>query len=170
MSSERFAVVETPISAAALLPLVADPGNGAVCTFEGTVRDHTADTSTTHLEYEAHERMAERVFAEIAVVAAERFEVFGIAIHHRVGRLEIGEVSVAIAVAAEHRGAAFDGCRFAIDQLKVSAPIWKKEFSPDGSSWVEGPSAERVEGPSPERVDDDRHPGHGSAAPEDSRR
>ncbi len=90
--------------------------------------------------------MAETIFADIAVAAAERAEITNIAIHHRVGRLEIGDVSVAIAVASEHRAAAFEACRFAIDQLKVSAPIWKKEFSPDGSHWVEGPTAQGVRG------------------------
>ncbi|MGD8330035.1 MAG: molybdenum cofactor biosynthesis protein MoaE [Acidobacteriota bacterium] len=141
---KRFAVSEEPISAAALRDLVAGPGNGAVCTFEGTVRDHTGDAATTHLEYEAHAGMAEKVFADIAAAAARRWKVAAMAIHHRVGRLEIGDVSVAIAVAAEHRTAAFDACRYAIDQLKVSAPVWKKEFGPDGSYWVEGPQAAPV--------------------------
>lgn len=144
MSLERFAVVDVPISAAALRELVVGAGNGALCTFEGTVRDHTGDTRTTHLEYEANASMATRVFADIAAAAAQRFGVDAVAIHHRVGRLEIGAVSVAIAVAAEHRAAAFDACRYAIDQLKISAPIWKKEFGPDGSYWVEGPSAAPV--------------------------
>lgn len=141
---KRFAVVEEPITAAALRELVAGPGNGAVCTFEGTVRDHTGDATTNHLEYEAHAAMAEKVFAEIADAAARRWDIAAMAIHHRVGRLEIGDVSVAIAVAAEHRVAALDACRYAIDQLKISAPVWKKEFGPDGSFWVEGPQAAPV--------------------------
>lgn len=141
-----FAVVEAPISAAALRDLVAGPGNGAVCLFEGTVRDHTGEASTAHLEYQAHAAMAARVFADIAAAARLRWSIAAMAIHHRVGRLEIGDVSVAIAVAAEHRAAAFEACRFAIDQLKVSAPVWKKEFGPDGSYWVEGPTATPVGG------------------------
>ncbi len=141
METRRFAVVPEPITAAGLRELVADPGQGAVCTFEGTVRDHTGKVATTHLEYEGHAGMAEKVFAEIAAAAQQRFAIGAMAIHHRVGRLEIGDVSVAIAVAAEHRAAAFDACRFAIDELKVSAPVWKKEFGPDGSFWVEGPGA-----------------------------
>jgi len=141
---KRFAVVEQPISAAALRELVAGPGSGAVCTFEGTVRDHTGEAVTTHLEYEAHAAMAEKVFADIAAAAARRWKVAAVAIHHRVGRLEIGDVSVAIAVAAEHRAAAFEACRYAIDQLKISAPVWKKEFGPDGSYWVEGPQGRPV--------------------------
>ena len=139
METRRFAVVPEPISAAGLRELVAGPGQGAVCTFEGTVREHTGGVATTHLEYEGHAGMAEKIFAEIAAVAQQRFAIGAMAIHHRVGRLEIGDVSVAIAVAAEHRAAAFDACRFAIDELKVSAPLWKKEFGPDGSFWVEGP-------------------------------
>ena len=146
MSTRLFAIVEEPISATALVPLVADRASGAICTFEGTVRDHTGDQVTTCLEYEAFAEMAEAIFAQIAVAAGERSVIAGMAIHHRVGRLEVGEVSVAIAVAAEHRDAAFEACRFAIDQLKMSAPIWKKEFSTDGSHWVEGPTADRVRG------------------------
>jgi len=146
MSAEPFAVVEQPISTAALRELVATPGCGAVCLFEGTVRDHTGDQQTTHLEYEAHSAMAVKVFADIAAAAGRRWDIAAMAIHHRVGRLEIGEVSVAIAVAAAHRAAAFEACRYAIDQLKASAPVWKKEFGPDGSYWVEGPRAEPVEG------------------------
>jgi len=147
MSVRRFAVVEEPISAAALVPLVASPSLGAICTFEGTVRDHSGQQAPTHLEYEAAAGMAEAIFADIAAAAAGKgSEIANMAIHHRVGRLEIGDVSVAIAVASEHRAAAFEACRFAIDQLKVSAPIWKKEFSPDGSHWVEGPTAQGVQG------------------------
>jgi len=131
MKAANFKVVDQVICAADLVPLVAGPGNGALCTFEGTVRDHTGDQETTHLEYEAYVAMAARVFADIAAAAIDRFGVAAVAIHHRTGRLEIGEVSVAIAVSSAHRAAAFDGCRFAIDQLKLSAPIWKKEFRPD---------------------------------------
>ena len=137
----RFAVLDEPIGAAQLVPLVAGPSNGAICTFEGTVRDHSGNLETSHLEYEAFAEMAEAIFADIAMAARDRAGNVEMAIHHRVGRLEIGEVSVAIAVSAEHRDAAFEACRFAIDQLKVSAPIWKKEFGPDGSHWVEGPTA-----------------------------
>jgi|TARA_B100001750_G_scaffold234535_1_gene235995 molybdopterin synthase catalytic subunit len=146
MSKRLFAIVDVPISATALVPLVADPASGAICTFEGTVRDHTGDQVTSYLEYEAFTDMAETIFAEIAEAASERSLITSMAIHHRVGRLEIGEVSVAIAVSAEHRDAAFEACRFAIDQLKMSAPIWKKEFNADGSHWVEGPTADRVRG------------------------
>ena len=142
----RFAVVEQPISAATLVPLVAGPSNGAICTFEGRVRDHSGDRRTSYLEYEAATGMAEAIFADIAAAVVERDKTTSIAIHHRVGRLEIGDVSVAIAVASEHRAAAFEACRFAIDELKVSAPIWKKEFGPDGSHWVEGPTARGVKG------------------------
>lgn len=137
MSLPRFAVVDAPISAAALRDLVAGAGNGAVCTFEGTVRDHTGETLTSHLEYEAHAEMATKVFADIAAAAAQRWGVDDVAIHHRVGKLDVGEVSVAIAVAAEHRAAAFEACRYAIDRLKEIVPIWKKEIAEDGAYWVE---------------------------------
>jgi molybdopterin synthase catalytic subunit len=146
MADELMAVVDAPISAASLRPLVVHPGGGAVCMFEGTVRDHTGERPTTHLVYEAYEAMALRVFADIAGEAAARWPGSRMAIHHRVGRLEVGEVSVAVAVASAHRAAAFEACRFAIDQLKVSAPIWKKEFGPDGSFWVEGPATPRPVG------------------------
>ena len=154
MATRRFAVVPEPITAAGLRELVADSGHGAVCTFEGTVRDHTGGVATTHLEYEGHADMAEKVFAEIAEAAQGRFAIGAMAIHHRVGRLEIGDVSVAIAVAAEHRAAAFDACRFAIDELKVSAPVWKKEFGPDGSFWVEGPGTRSPQPGGAEPVDE----------------
>lgn len=143
-TSRRFAVLDGRISADALRPLVVSPGAGAVCTFEGTVRDHTGARETSHLEYEAYGPMAERVFKRIAAVAESRWPIAAMAIHHRVGRLEIGDVSVAIAVASEHRDAAFEACRYAIDQLKSSAPVWKKEFGPGGSFWVEGPLPEVV--------------------------
>lgn len=132
-------VGEAPVSAAALRELVASPAAGAIATFEGTVRDHTGDRPTSHLEYEAYAPMAERLLRDIAAAAAEHWDIVGIAIHHRVGRLEIGEVSVAVAVSAGHRAEAFAACRFAIDTLKSEAPIWKKEYQPDGSHWVEGP-------------------------------
>ena len=138
---ELIRVTEEPIAAARLRELVASPDSGAIATFEGTVRDHTGDIATAHLEYEAHAQMAERVFREIAAEAHRNFSIDRIAIHHRLGRLEVGEVSVAIAVSSEHRAHAFAACRFAIDRLKVSAPIWKKEVGPDGASWVEGPQA-----------------------------
>jgi len=157
MSLAPFAVVEESISAAPLRDLVLDASCGAVCVFEGTVRDHTGDAETSHLEYEANTAMAEKVFAEIAATAAQRWEISAMAIHHRVGRLEIGDVSVAIAVAAEHR-VAVEACRFAIDQLKVSAPVWKKEFGPAGDYWVEGPTAAAV--PDSDLGDSPPGPGH----------
>jgi len=146
MPRRRFAIVEQPIKAAALVALIDGPINGAICTFEGRVRDHTGDQSTTHLEYEAFAEMAETIFARIAAEASDRTAITGMAIHHRVGQLEVGEVSVAVAVAAEHRAAAFEACQFAVDQLKANAPIWKKEFTPDGSYWVEGPTPQGVPG------------------------
>jgi molybdopterin synthase catalytic subunit len=89
------------------------------------------------LEYEAYPEMVEGVFHQIAGEVHERFEVAAIAIHHRTGTLRVGDTSVVIAVAAEHRPAAFDACRYAIDRLKQITPIWKKEHGPDGASWVD---------------------------------
>ena len=140
MSENLISVHETPISAQTLRALVSQDAAGAIVTFEGTVRDHTGEQATEYLEYEAYDAMAVKVLREIAAAAKERWSILEVAVHHRTGRLGVGEVSVAIAVSAEHRRAAFEGCRFVIDQLKLSAPIWKKEVGPDGSEWVTGPS------------------------------
>ncbi|MFQ5745083.1 MAG: molybdenum cofactor biosynthesis protein MoaE [Acidobacteriota bacterium] len=134
-------VTEDPVSASKLCELVIRPDAGAVVTFEGRVRDHSGERPTDYLEYEAYAAMAERLFGAIAQAARERWPIRAMAIHHRVGRLEIGEVSVAIAVSSGHRDAAFAACRFAIDELKLNAPIWKKEVGADGSFWIEGPGS-----------------------------
>jgi len=139
MSEDMISVREEPISAAALEELVRRDSAGAIVTFEGTVRDHSGDRATEYLEYEAYGTMVTKVLGEIVAAAKERWSLLEVAVHHRTGRLGVGEVSVAIAVSAEHRGAAFEGCRFVIDELKLSAPIWKKEVGPDGSEWVTGP-------------------------------
>lgn len=134
-----FRVSDRPVSGDEVEALVGSDRAGAVVTFLGVVRDHHEGRAVSHLEYEAYAPMAERVFAEIAATAERRWPLEGIAIHHRVGRLEVGEASVAIAVSAAHRGEAFEACRFVIDRLKSVAPIWKRETGPDGSRWVEGP-------------------------------
>jgi len=146
MAEELIRLTDTPVSAARLRESVARPGCGAIATFEGTVRDHTGDFETDHLVYEAYAEMAEKVFAEIAAEAGERWSLGAVAVHHRTGRLEVGEVSVAIAVSAPHRGEAFAACRHLIDELKTRAPIWKKEVGPDGEAWIEGPRREPGEG------------------------
>lgn len=128
-----------PIDVAALLASVRADSDGAVALFVGTVRDHHRGRAVDFLEYHAYDEMAEREMSAIETEAGRRFEIGRVAIVHRWGRLEIGEVSVAVAVAAPHRAAAIDACRFAIDRLKRTVPIWKKEHFGDGSvEWVEG--------------------------------
>ena len=130
-------VVREPIDIAALSHT--GPEDGALCVFTGVVRNHNEGKSVLYLEYEGYEEMVEAIFAEIAAEARTRFGVSRVRIVHRLGRMEIGEASVAVAVSSPHRGEAFEACRFAIDTLKHKAPIWKKEFYEDGSSWLEGP-------------------------------
>jgi molybdopterin synthase catalytic subunit len=112
-------------------------GAGAVVTFVGRVRGDSRGRSVEKLEYEAYPEMAELVFERIAREIRAEFDIVDIAIHHRVGTLAVGEISVIIAVSAAHRPAAFEACRHAIDTLKRIAPIWKKEFGADGASWIE---------------------------------
>ena len=122
----------------------AAPEDGAVCLFLGVVRNENGGRPVRHLEYEAYEEMARPLMEEIAAEARRRWPVTAVHIVHRLGRLEIGEPSVAVAVAAPHRGAAFEACRYAIDTLKATVPIWKKEFYADGAVWLEGPGAAPV--------------------------
>jgi molybdopterin synthase catalytic subunit len=112
--------------------------DGAVALFLGTVRDHHAGRRVRHLDYHAYPGMAEREMERIEAAARERFGVSRVAVVHRTGRLEIGEVSVAVAVAAPHRAEAMEACRFVIDRLKQTVPIWKKEYYEDGAVWIDG--------------------------------
>ncbi|MFB3921686.1 MAG: molybdenum cofactor biosynthesis protein MoaE [Terriglobia bacterium] len=114
------------------------PEDGAVAVFEGIVRNHSRGRTTLYLEYEAYEPMAVQKMEEIGREAKEKFGVDRIGIIHRLGRLEIGETSVAIIVTSAHRHAAFEACRYAIDRLKQTVPIWKKEYFADGAVWAEG--------------------------------
>ena len=132
-------LVREPIDLAAL-PSVA-PGDGALCLFVGVVRDHNGGRRVLRLEYEAYEDMALGLMQDIAAQVRERWRVTDVRIVHRLGRLEVGEASVAVAVASPHRREAFEGCRHAIDTLKATVPIWKKEFYADGEVWLEGPPA-----------------------------
>jgi molybdopterin synthase catalytic subunit len=126
-----------PIDYHALTESVRSPHCGAVAVFLGTVRDLTGDYVTVFLDYEAYPPMAEKKMAEIETEVRRRWPVGEVAMVHRLGRLEVGDVSVAVAVSSPHRGDAFDACRFAIDTLKELVPIWKKENAPDGSGeWV----------------------------------
>ncbi len=126
-----------PIDHHALTEQVRRPGCGAVVTLLGTVRDLTGDRVTAALDYEAYPGMAEKKMAEIERATRERWPVGELAMVHRLGHLEVGDVSVAVAVSCPHRAEAFDACRYAIDRLKELVPIWKKENWADGTTeWV----------------------------------
>jgi MoaE-MoaD fusion protein len=114
------------------------PEDGAIVVFEGIVRNHSHGRRTLFLEYDAYATMALKQMNEIAAAMRSQFEVDGVAIIHRLGRLEVGETSVLIAVTSAHRGQAFQACRYGIDTLKRSVPIWKKEYFEDGAVWAEG--------------------------------
>jgi len=133
-----FQVVDRPIIADEVIRRVEDPGNGAICVFYGVVRDHAlSGKSTSFLEYEAYAEMAEAKMAAIAGEIRDRWGIDRVAMTHRVGRLGIGEPSVVIAVGTPHRKLAFEACEYAIDRLKETVPVWKKEIGPDGEEWVE---------------------------------
>jgi MoaE-MoaD fusion protein len=125
-----------PIDVGALIAEVADDQAGAVATFLGTTRVRSRGRTVLYLEYEAYEGMAEKVMEEIAATLRERYELCRIAITHRVGRVGIGETSVAIAVSAPHREHALAACKEAIDTLKVDVPLWKKEVYEGGEEWI----------------------------------
>jgi molybdopterin synthase catalytic subunit len=130
-------LVTEPIDYYALTERVRRADCGAVVTFLGTVRDLTDGRITTALDYEAHSPMAERKLAEIEADARSRWPIGEIALVHRLGHLDVGDVSVAVAVSCPHRAQAFEACRFAIDRLKEIVPIWKKENWSDGTTeWV----------------------------------
>ena len=134
-----FRISKDPIQPDDLYRDVLRDCNGAVVTFCGVVRDNSRGRRTDYLVYDAYEEMAERKMAEIGAEVERRWDIGDIAMLHRVGRLEIGEISVLIAVSSPHRPQAFEACRYAIDRLKEVVPIWKKEVGEDGTSWVEGP-------------------------------
>jgi molybdopterin synthase catalytic subunit len=138
----RFAIIEGPLNASVVAELVADPGCGAVATFTGAVRHLNLGRRVERLEYEAYAPLAVRTFERIAAEAAERWPGTALAVHHRVGRLSIGEASVVIAAAAPHRADAFAVCRYAIERVKQIAPIWKREHFEGGEVWIEGATAD----------------------------
>lgn len=131
-------LTRTVIRPEEFLPRLKAPADGAVVTFDGIVRNHSGGKETLYLDYEAYEPMALKKMQEIAAEMRSRYPLDAIAILHRLGRLAIGETSVFIAVTAAHRAAAFDACRYAIERLKRTVPIWKKEYFADGAVWVEG--------------------------------
>jgi MoaE-MoaD fusion protein len=136
--AEHTAIVRERIDTEAVLAKIKRPEDGAAVVFEGIVRNHTRGRQTLYLDYEAYEQMALKRMEELARQALGQFQVRDVAVVHRLGRLEIGETSVLIVVASAHRGAAFDACRWLIDTLKRTVPIWKKEYFVDGAVWADG--------------------------------
>jgi MoaE-MoaD fusion protein len=135
VSGGAFRLTPGPIDLGAVIAEVADDRAGAVATFLGTTRIESRGRTVDHLEYEAYEGMAEKVMAEIAEALSARYDLCRVAITHRIGRVGIGETSVAIAVSAPHREHALAACKEAIDTLKVDVPLWKKEVYDTGETW-----------------------------------
>lgn len=147
--NSRCEIVREQIGTEQIVQRLKQGEDGAVVVFEGIVRNHTKNRQTLFLDYEAYEPMALSEMNALAEKVLASFKVREVAIVHRLGRLEIGETSVLIAIASAHRGAAFDACRFAIDTLKRTVPIWKKEHFTDGVVWADGepfPEDLRVDG------------------------
>jgi molybdopterin synthase catalytic subunit/molybdopterin converting factor small subunit len=136
VSGGGFRLTESPLDLAAVVRDVEDERAGAIATFVGTVRSRSRDRDVLHLEYEAYEGMAEQVMGELAESLKAKYDLCEVAMTHRVGRVAIGEASVLIAVSAPHRRAALDACREAIDTLKQTVPLWKKEVYEGGEEWV----------------------------------
>lgn len=131
-------ITREPLDRAALVEAVAHPGVGGIVVFEGVVRDNARGKQVRYLEYDVYPEMATAKIREIISEAERRWGALRIALAHRVGRLEIGEASVVVVVATPHRNEAFEACRYIIDTLKTTVPIWKKEVATSGEEWVEG--------------------------------
>jgi MoaE-MoaD fusion protein len=136
VSGGAFRLSSEPLDVAAVVAEVTDERAGAIATFLGTTRIESRGRKVQHLDYEAYEGMAEQVMADIAEELRGRYDLRGIAVHHRVGRVSVGETSVAIAVSAAHRHDALAACREAIDALKQLVPLWKKEVYEGGEEWI----------------------------------
>ena len=136
--SEHAHITTSEIKTASINAAIRKPEDGAVAGFDGTVRNNSRGRRTLYLEYSAYDRMALNKMEELARQALARFAIRDVRIVHRIGRLQIGETSVYIAVASAHRAAAFDACRWLIDTLKTTVPIWKKEYFEDGAVWADG--------------------------------
>jgi molybdopterin converting factor subunit 1 len=135
---EVYRITREAIDARSLATLMLRGEAGAICIFEGVVRNNSKGKTTRYLEYEAYENMALKKMEEIGEFVRGAWEIDAIAIVHRLGHMDIGETSVAIIVTSAHRRASFDACEYAIDRLKKIVPIWKKEFFEDGEVWIEG--------------------------------
>jgi molybdopterin synthase catalytic subunit len=145
----RIEIIDGAIPAAEIAAEIKAGPDGAVCVFDGIVRDNTRGRKTLHLDYEAYREMALEQMRGLAAEAVKKFGVRDVALVHRLGRLHVGETSVLVAVASAHRGSAFEACRWLIDTLKKTVPIWKKEQFVDGAIWADGepfPEGQRVVG------------------------
>ena len=145
MSDPRFRVTSNPLDVTAVSTIVSSADCGGVATFVGLVRNENGGRRVLWLEYEAYEPLAVKAFARIDEEAGERWPSIGLAIHHRIGRLEIGDASVVIAAASPHRAEAFAACRYAIERIKQIAPIWKHEHFEGGETWIEGATADPMD-------------------------
>ena len=137
-SGELYQITRDVIDAQQISRQLLRPEDGAICVFEGVVRNNSKGKRTLHLVYEGYETMAVKKLEEIGIFVRQAWDIGCIAIVHRLGHLDIGETSVAVIVTSAHRRAAFDACHYAIDKLKKVVPIWKKEFFEDGEVWIEG--------------------------------
>ena len=135
---ELYKIVRDPIDARGIAAQLHRPEDGAICIFEGVVRNNSKGKTTRYLEYEGYEPMALKKMEEIGAFVRQAWEIDSVAIIHRLGHMDIGETSVAVIVTSAHRRASFDACHYAIDKLKKVVPIWKKEFFEDGEVWIEG--------------------------------
>jgi len=131
-------ITREPLDRKALVAAISDAGVGGIVIFEGVVRNNARGKQIRYLEYDVYPEMAIQQIREIIAEAEKRWDVEHVAVAHRVGRLEIGEASVIVVVATPHRAEAFDACRYIIDTLKTTVPIWKKEVATSGEEWVEG--------------------------------
>jgi molybdopterin synthase catalytic subunit len=145
MLDARFRVAPNPLDVNAVTAIVSSADCGAVTSFVGLVRNENSGRRVLWLEYEAYAPLAEKSFARIDEEAGERWPSVGLAIHHRIGRIEIGDASVVIAAASPHRAEAFAACRYAIERIKQIAPIWKHEHFEGGDIWIEGATADPMD-------------------------
>lgn len=147
LKSEHCAIVRAPIASQQIADSIKAGEDGATVVFEGIVRNHSRGRHTLYLDYEAYESMALNEMQRLSQAALEHFAVRDVRLVHRLGRLQVGETSVFIVVAAAHRAAAFEACRWLIDHLKKTVPIWKKEYFEDGAVWADGePFPEEIRG------------------------
>jgi molybdopterin converting factor subunit 1 len=135
---ELYQIVRDPIEIQKISRQLLRPEDGAICVFEGVVRNNSKGKRTLHLVYEGYETMALKKLEEIGIFVRQAWDIGCIAIVHRLGHMDIGETSVAVVVTSPHRRASFDACHYAIDKLKKVVPIWTKEFFEDGEVWIEG--------------------------------